>query len=68
MIKLPCWRCIVIYMCSLPPVAAYLVYRKWKNDEGFKQALVGLEHKLRAIKDEGDRYETAVKAAEKKTD
>ncbi len=56
--KLPCWRCIVVYLVSLPPIAAYLVYRRYAHDEEFRAALKGLEEKIKKIVEEGERLGT----------
>jgi hypothetical protein len=41
-----CWRCIAIAALSLPPIIAYTIYKRYKEEAGFKEALESLHTTL----------------------
>jgi hypothetical protein len=41
-----CWRCIAIAALSLPPIIAYTIYRRHKDDASFQEALASLNMNL----------------------
>jgi hypothetical protein len=45
-----CWRCVALYVLSLPPILAFVIYRRYAHEEGFQEAMEKLEGGIQFLK------------------
>jgi len=46
-----CYQCLIIGMLGLPMIVAFAVYRRWKGDTKFMEALSEARKTIRAVAD-----------------
>lgn len=46
-----CWRCFVIGLLALPPLAAYFVWTRYRNEQSVLDALLNMPREVRRLRD-----------------
>lgn len=46
-----CWKCVVNAILVSPPLLAYVLYHRYRNNQGFRDALNSLRVRLEKLKD-----------------